>query len=71
MRGLNVDSGVEEGGAISMFYDPMIAKLIAYGKDRAEAIERLSIALDHYEVKGIESNRQFLASVLENGLINR
>ena len=65
-EGIRVDSGVEEGGAISMFYDPMIAKLIAYGKDRAEAIERLSTALDHYEVKGIESNRQFLASVLEN-----
>lgn len=65
-EGIRVDSGVEQGGAITMFYDPMIAKLVAYGKDRAEAIERLSTALDHYEVKGIESNRQFLASVLEN-----
>ena len=67
-EGIRVDSGVEEGGAISMFYDPMIAKLIAYGQDREEAINRLANALDHYEVKGIESNRQFLSSVLENDL---
>ena len=64
--GVRVDSGVEEGGAISVFYDPMIAKLIAYGKDRDEAIDRLSDAIDHYDIKGIQSNRQFLASVLEN-----
>ena len=44
----------------------MIAKLITYGKDRAEAIARLEDALDHYEVRGIQSNRQFLSSVLEN-----
>ena len=65
-EGVRVDSGVEEGGAISMFYDPMIAKLITYGKDRAQAIARLEEALDHYEVRGIQSNRQFLSSVLEN-----
>ncbi len=65
-EGVRVDSGVEEGGAISMFYDPMIAKLIAYGKDRDEAIARLGDALDRYEIKGIQSNRQFLSSVLEN-----
>ena len=65
-EGVRVDSGVEEGGAISMFYDPMIAKLISYGKDRDEAIARLAKALDTYEIKGIQSNRQFLSSVLEN-----
>ena len=65
-EGVRVDSGVEEGGEISMFYDPMIAKLISYGKDRDEAIARLELALDHYEIKGIQSNRQFLASVLGN-----
>ena len=65
-EGVRVDSGVEEGGAISMFYDPMIAKLISYGKDRDEAIARLAEALDTYEIKGIQSNRQFLSSVLEN-----
>ena len=65
-EGIRVDSGVEEGGAISMFYDPMIAKLIAYGTERTQAIERLCEALDHYEIKGIQSNRQFLSAVLEN-----
>ncbi|MGC6536801.1 MAG: acetyl/propionyl/methylcrotonyl-CoA carboxylase subunit alpha [Candidatus Puniceispirillaceae bacterium] len=65
-EGVRVDSGVEEGGAISMFYDPMIAKLIAYGPDRQTAIDRLHTALDHYEVKGIQSNRQFLSAVLEH-----
>ena len=70
-EGIRVDSGVEEGGAISMYYDPMIAKLIAYGKDRDEAIDRLANALDHYEVKGIESNRQFLSSVLEHDLYRK
>ena len=65
-EGVRVDSGVEEGGEISMFYDPMIAKLISYGKDRDEAIARLELALDHYEIKGIQSNRQFLSSVLGN-----
>ena len=65
-EGIRVDSGVEEGGEISMFYDPMIAKLIAYGADRDEAIARLAAALDNYEVRGIQSNRQFLSAVLEN-----
>ena len=65
-EGVRVDSGVEEGGEISMFYDPMIAKLIAYGADRNEAIARLAAALDDYEVRGIQSNRQFLSAVLEN-----
>ena len=65
-EGVRVDSGVEEGGEISMFYDPMIAKLIAYGADRNEAIARLATALDDYEVRGIQSNRQFLSAVLEN-----
>ena len=65
-EGVRVDSGVEEGGEISMFYDPMIAKLIAYGADRDEAMMRLAAALDDYEVRGIQSNRQFLSAVLEN-----
>ena len=64
--GVRVDSGVAEGGAISMFYDPMISKLIAFAPTRAEAIARLHLALDHYEIDGIASNRQFLSAVLEN-----
>ena len=65
-QGVRVDSGVEEGGAISMFYDPMIAKLISFADTREEAITRLEAALDDYEIKGIQSNRQFLSAVLEN-----
>ena len=65
-EGVRVDSGVEEGGAISMFYDPMIAKLISFADTREEAITRLEAALDDYEINGIQSNRQFLSAVLEN-----
>ena len=64
--GVRVDSGVSEGGAISMFYDPMISKLITHAPTRTAAIDRLHLALDHYEIDGIASNRQFLAAVLEN-----
>jgi propionyl-CoA carboxylase alpha chain len=63
---VRVDSGVEEGGEISMYYDPMIAKLVAHAPTREAAITRLHLALDHYEIDGIASNRQFLAAVLEN-----
>ena len=65
-EGVRVDSGVEEGGEISMYYDPMIAKLVAHAPDRDAAIERLHLALDHYEIDGIACNRQFLSAVLEN-----
>jgi propionyl-CoA carboxylase alpha chain len=66
-QGVRVDSGVTEGGTISMYYDPMISKLIAHAPTRDEAIDKLHLALDHYEIDGIASNRQFLAAVLENG----
>ena len=64
--GVRVDTGVAEGGEISMYYDPMIAKLVAHAATRDEAINRLHLALDHYEIDGIASNRQFLSAVLEN-----
>ncbi|MGB5558408.1 MAG: acetyl-CoA carboxylase biotin carboxylase subunit, partial [Paracoccaceae bacterium] len=47
------DTGVYEGGEISMFYDPMIAKLCTWGPDRAAAIEHMRVALDSFEVEGI------------------
>ena len=65
-EGVRVDSGVDEGGEISMYYDPMIAKLVAHAPTREAAIGRLHLALDHYEIDGIVSNRQFLSAVLEN-----
>ena len=69
--GVRVDSGVAEGGEISMYYDPMIAKLVAYAPTRDAAIDRLHLALDHYEIDGIVSNRQFLSAVLENDTFRR
>ena len=62
--GVRVDSGVVEGDEISMFYDPMIAKVIAHGRDRSQAIERLSAALDALVVRGISHNALFVSSLL-------
>ena len=64
--GIRADSGVREGGMISMFYDPMIAKLIATAPTRAEAIDSLRLALDHYQIAGVATNRQFLSSILDD-----
>ena len=63
-EGVRADSGVAEGGMISMFYDPMIAKLVATAPTRPEAIDKLRLALDHYQVAGVATNRQFLSSIL-------
>ena len=57
---VRVDTGVYEGGEISMFYDPMIAKLISYGKDREEATEYMKKALDEYLIRGVAHNMSFL-----------
>ena len=64
--GIRVDSGTYEGGEISMYYDPMIAKLIAYGDDRAEATARLIEALDGYDIRGVTTNLDFLGSLLSH-----
>ncbi|MEZ0301894.1 MAG: biotin/lipoyl-containing protein, partial [Hyphomicrobiaceae bacterium] len=65
-EGIRVDSGIVEGGEVSMFYDPMIAKLCAYGPDRATAIKRIGRALDGYVVRGLGHNIPFLAAVVAN-----
>ncbi len=62
---VRIDTGVREGDEISMFYDPMIAKLITHGKDRAAAIATHTKALERLEVKGIQDNSPFLAAVLD------
>ena len=59
-----VDTGIEEGSEVSMFYDPMIAKLITYGKDRIEAIERMGDALDAYCIRGVSHNISFLNALI-------
>lgn len=60
------DTGVYEGGEISMFYDPMIAKLCTWGKDRATAIEAMSDALGSFEIEGIGHNLPFLSAVMDH-----
>jgi len=57
--GVRVDDGYEEGMAIPIFYDPMIAKLIAYAATRDEAIDRLCRAIDEYYIKGIQTTLSF------------
>jgi propionyl-CoA carboxylase alpha chain len=61
--GIRIDSGVAEGAEISLYYDPMIAKLCAYGADRNQAIERLRGALDGFYVAGVRHNIGFLAAI--------
>ncbi|MFD0916447.1 acetyl-CoA carboxylase biotin carboxylase subunit [Pseudahrensia aquimaris] len=60
------DTGVYEGGEISMFYDPMIAKLCTWGKDRITAIDAMRVALDTFEVDGIGHNLPFLSAVMDH-----
>ena len=61
---VRVDTGVYEGGEISMFYDPMIAKLCTYGKTRNAAIDRMRRALDEFYVRGVSHNVPFLAALM-------
>lgn len=65
-RAVRNDTGVYEGGEISMYYDPMIAKLCTWAPTRADAIEEMRIALDRFEVEGIGHNLPFLASVYDH-----
>ncbi|KAG1702816.1 Propionyl-CoA carboxylase alpha chain, mitochondrial [Nymphon striatum] len=60
------DTGVFEGGEISMFYDPMIAKLCTWGEDRPTAIHAMREALDGFEVEGIGHNLPFLSAVMDH-----
>jgi propionyl-CoA carboxylase alpha chain len=60
------DTGVFEGGEISMYYDPMIAKLCTWGPTRGEAIEHMRVALDSFEVEGIGHNLPFLSAVMDH-----
>jgi propionyl-CoA carboxylase alpha chain len=61
---VRVDTGIEEGSEVSMFYDPMIAKLITYGDDRAQAIAHMTDALDAYYIRGVAHNISFLNALI-------
>lgn len=64
--GVRVDDGFEEGMEIPIYYDPMISKLITYGKDREDAINRMLRAIKDYEVVGIETTLPFCAYALDH-----
>ncbi|MFP6748276.1 MAG: biotin carboxylase N-terminal domain-containing protein, partial [Alphaproteobacteria bacterium] len=78
---VRIDTGVREGDEVSMFYDPMIAKLIVWDRDRPAALRRLRDALERYEIAGVITNVEFLAAVashpafaageLETGFIDK
>ena len=61
-----LDSGVEEGGEIPVFYDPMIAKLVTHAPTRAQAIEQMGNALDAFAIDGFRHNIPFLAAIMRN-----
>lgn len=64
--GVRVDDGFEQGMEIPIYYDPMIAKLITYGKNRKEAIERMVRAIDEYRITGIETTLGFGKFVMQH-----
>ncbi|KAK9879381.1 hypothetical protein WA026_006452 [Henosepilachna vigintioctopunctata] len=64
LAGVRCDSGIEEGSEISIYYDPMICKLVCYGKNRNEAISRSIAALDQYIIRGVTHNIPLLRDIL-------
>jgi propionyl-CoA carboxylase alpha chain len=64
LQGVRVDTGVQDGGEIPMYYDSMIAKLIVHGKDRLEAIAKMREALNGFVIRGVSSNIPFQAALL-------
>lgn len=64
--GLRIDAGIAEGGTVTPFYDPMLAKVIAHGSDRADAIRRLMAALEDAPLLGLCTNGRFLRDLLDH-----
>ena len=64
--GVRVDDGVTEGGEVSRFYDPMIAKLITWAPTRIEAIDKQILALDQFEIEGVGHNLDFLSAIMRH-----
>ncbi len=64
--GVRVDAGVEEGGEVSIFYDPMIAKLVTWGKTRDEAADLQVAALDRFEIEGLGHNIDFVSAIMQH-----
>ena len=64
--GVRVDDGVYEGGEVSMFYDPMIAKLVTWGATRDEAADKQIEALDSFEIEGLGHNIDFVSAIMQH-----
>ncbi len=64
--GLRIDSGIAQGGTVTSFYDPLLAKVIAHGRDRADAIRRLMAALEDAPLLGITTNGRFLRDLVDH-----
>lgn len=63
-KDIRIDTGVQEGSEISMYYDPMISKLITWAPDRKQAMDLLSHAIDQYVVQGVAHNLGFGKSII-------
>uniref|UniRef100_A0AAY4E5R2 Propionyl-CoA carboxylase alpha chain, mitochondrial n=1 Tax=Denticeps clupeoides TaxID=299321 RepID=A0AAY4E5R2_9TELE len=64
LHNVRVDSGIEEGSDISIYYDPMISKLVTYGATRAEALKKMEDALDNYVIRGVTHNIPLLREII-------
>ncbi|MBA2649073.1 MAG: acetyl-CoA carboxylase biotin carboxylase subunit [Legionella sp.] len=65
-EGIRIDSGITLGSHISKYYDPMIAKLIAFGETRTESLQRMEQALNHFYIGGVKTNLPFLQAICQN-----
>lgn len=63
---VRIDTGIRQGDEVSMFYDPMIAKLIVWGQDRTQALQRLQAALGDYYIGGLNTNLEFLSNLVRS-----
>jgi acetyl/propionyl-CoA carboxylase alpha subunit len=70
-EGIRVDDSMEEGMNIPIYYDPMISKLIAWGKSREEAIERMLKAIDDYQINGVETTLSFCRFAINHDAFRR
>jgi acetyl/propionyl-CoA carboxylase alpha subunit len=65
-KGVRIDSGIENNSEISIYFDPMLSKLIAWGKNREEALNRMDRALQDYKITGLRTIIPFLIAVMRN-----
>lgn len=70
-EGLRIDTGVTEGSEISIYYDPMISKLITHAKTRDEALKLMNECIDEYVIQGVVDNLGFCKSMINNDLIKK